>query len=176
MLENPTPAAQPDSTSVVKRYAPPNQRNRSLNRRKSGERFDRSNSLYANEAEKNQQHPPSRNMPVVDHGDVGSSNFLKGNSRPGLIALEGCSRSEAAQLLNDRWTLAMHNYDDASIDLSERPVMYLGSSAPAWGGHIRLPHQFMPAANAGAPPSGSQIDFLSELRRAMRNASANSDN
>ncbi|XP_012084090.1 uncharacterized protein LOC105643541 isoform X2 [Jatropha curcas] len=118
MLENPTPAAQPDSTSVVKRYAPPNQRNRSLNRRKSGERFDRSNSLYANEAEKNQQHPPSRNMPVVDHGDVGSSNFLKGNSRPGLIALEGCSRSEAAQLLNDRWTLAMHNYDDASIDLS----------------------------------------------------------
>lgn len=26
MLENPTPAAQPDSTAVIKRYAPPNQR------------------------------------------------------------------------------------------------------------------------------------------------------
>lgn len=26
MLENPAPAAQPDSTTIVKRYPPPNQR------------------------------------------------------------------------------------------------------------------------------------------------------
>ncbi|KAJ6319372.1 hypothetical protein OIU78_014898 [Salix suchowensis] len=48
MLENPTPAASappPDSTTV-KRYAPPNQRSRSMNRRKSGDRFDRGSSLY----------------------------------------------------------------------------------------------------------------------------------
>ncbi|XP_021663025.2 uncharacterized protein LOC110651867 isoform X2 [Hevea brasiliensis] len=139
MLENPTPAAQPDSTAVVKRYAPPNQRNRSLNRRKSGDRFDRS-SLNASDAEKNQQHASPRNIPIIDQGDVGSSNLLSENSRPGLIALEGCCRSEASQLLNDRWALAMHNYNDVSIDLSERPVMYSGSSASAWG-NLRPPHQ-----------------------------------
>ncbi|XP_058005941.1 uncharacterized protein LOC110665788 isoform X3 [Hevea brasiliensis] len=143
MLESPAPAAQPDSTTVVKRYAPPNQRNRSLNRRKSGARmkilstvifpkhgkvlcikqlsyrFDRSNSLYASDAEKNQQFAPPRNLPIVDHVDVGSSNVLNENSRPGLISLDGCCRSEASQLLNDRWALAMHNYNDDSIDLSE---------------------------------------------------------
>ncbi|XP_065873699.1 uncharacterized protein [Euphorbia lathyris] len=160
MLENPTPVpAQPDSSTVVKRYAPPNQRNRPLNRRKS---------------EKNQQLAPSRNIPVADHVDVGSSNLLGEKYRPGLIALQGCCRSEAAQLLNDRWAMAMHKYDDTSIDLSERPVMYSASTASAWG-HLRLPHQFMPPlANTGGPSSGSQIDFLTELRRQMRNS--NSDN
>ncbi|KAJ9176720.1 hypothetical protein P3X46_012002 [Hevea brasiliensis] len=169
MLESPAPAAQPDSTTVVKRYAPPNQRNRSLNRRKSGDRFDRSNSLYASDAEKNQQFAPPRNLPIVDHVDVGSSNVLNENSRPGLISLDGCCRSEASQLLNDRWALAMHNYNDDSIDLSERPVMY----SSAWG-QFRLPHQFLSPANSGGP--GSQMDFLSELRRAIHDSSANPNN
>ncbi|EEF37776.1 uncharacterized protein LOC8288304 isoform X1 [Ricinus communis] len=172
MLENPPPP-QPDSSAVVKRYAPPNQRNRSLNRRKSGDRLDRSNSLFANDAEKN-QHVPSRNIPVLDHFDIGSSNLMHENSHPRLIALEGCYRSEASQLLNERWAQAMHNYNDTSVDLSERPAMYSGSSASAWG-HSRLPHQFMLQANSG-PSSGSQMDFLSELRRAIRDASPNSDN
>ncbi|KAF2284716.1 hypothetical protein GH714_029509 [Hevea brasiliensis] len=193
MLESPAPAAQPDSTTVVKRYAPPNQRQaffafylfvwyllRNPNMRnklaflelnvdfltvvnminvfaakmkilstvifpKHGKvlcikqlsyRFDRSNSLYASDAEKNQQFAPPRNLPIVDHVDVGSSNVLNENSRPGLISLDGCCRSEASQLLNDRWALAMHNYNDDSIDLSERPVMY----SSAWG-QFRLPHQ-----------------------------------
>ncbi|OAY32954.1 hypothetical protein MANES_13G058400v8 [Manihot esculenta] len=118
MLENPTPAAQPDSTAVIKRYAPPNQRNRSLNRRKSGDRYDRSSSLYATDVDKNPQHAPPRNLPIVDHGDVGSSNLLNEKPRPGLIFLEGCCRSEASQLLNDRWAQAMHNCNDVSIDLS----------------------------------------------------------
>ncbi|GJU62120.1 hypothetical protein Tco_1243955 [Tanacetum coccineum] len=42
MLENPTT----DSSSTVKRYAPPNQRNRSIGRRKSGGDFVESRSLY----------------------------------------------------------------------------------------------------------------------------------
>ncbi|WCJ37310.1 hypothetical protein M5689_018459 [Euphorbia peplus] len=158
MLENPTPV--PDSSSVVKRYAPPNQRNRPLNRRKS---------------EKNQQLAPSRNIPGAEHV-VGSSNFPYEKYRPSLIALQGCCQSEAAQLLNDRWALAMHKYDDTTIDLSERPVMYAASTPSAWG-HLRLPHQFMPPpGNSGVPYSVSQIDFLTELRRQMRNANPNSDN
>uniref|UniRef100_A0A2P2MDF9 Uncharacterized protein LOC105643541 isoform X2 n=1 Tax=Rhizophora mucronata TaxID=61149 RepID=A0A2P2MDF9_RHIMU len=97
MLENPTPTAPPDA---VKRYAPPNQRNRSLNRRKS----DRFNNYYVNDGERNQPHgAASRSVPVADHdGDVGSSNVPNESSRPGLIALEGCSRGEASQLLSDR--------------------------------------------------------------------------
>ncbi|XP_050205486.1 uncharacterized protein LOC126655371 isoform X2 [Mercurialis annua] len=166
MLENPTPAPAPaalpipaDSSATVKRYAPPNQRNRSINRRKSGEK---------------NQHVPSRTASGLDHFDVGGGNPLNENSRPCLVALEGCSRSEVAQLLNDRWALAMHNYNDTSVDLSERPLMYSGNSAAAWG-HFKLPHQFMPQANSGGPSSGPQMDFLSELRRAMRSANANPD-
>lgn len=124
MLENPTPAATappPDSTTV-KRYAPPNQRNRSLNRRKSGDRFDRGNSLYQNDGEKNQQpqsHANTRNNIPDHHGDAGSSSLLNDNSSPHtLIPLEGCCRSEASQLLNDRWAAIMHSYNDTSIDLS----------------------------------------------------------
>ncbi|KAF2289006.1 hypothetical protein GH714_023786 [Hevea brasiliensis] len=121
----------------------------------TGDRFDRS-SLNASDAEKNQQHASPRNIPIIDQGDVGSSNLLSENSRPGLIALEGCCRSEASQLLND-----------------QRPVMYSGSSASAWG-NLRPPHQLI--SPGGGPSSGSQMDFLSELRRAIRNASANSNN
>lgn len=124
MLENPTPAATappPDSTTV-KRYAPPNQRNRSLNRRKSGDRFDRGNSLYQNDGEKNQQpqsHANTRNNIPDHHGDAGSSSLLNDNSSPHtLIPLEGCCRSEASQLLNDRWAAIMHSYNDTAIDLS----------------------------------------------------------
>ncbi|KAF2284721.1 hypothetical protein GH714_029559 [Hevea brasiliensis] len=300
MLESPAPAAQPDSTTVVKRYAPPNQRQaffafylfvwyllRNPNMRnklaflelnvdfltvvninvfaakmkilstvifpKHGKvlcikqlsyRFDRSNSLYASDAEKNQQFAPPRNLPIVDHVDVGSSNVLNENSRPGLISLDGCCRSEASQLLNDRWALAMHNYNDDSIDLSdssvatfidckiskksktarikkqkknytaafavrgaclllyEKPVsltlrgqlcihqhgsVQTSSSGehvfPAMSSFLSLSFshtcywiaiQFMSPANSGGP--GSQMDFLSELRRAIHDSSANPNN
>ncbi|XP_021907213.1 uncharacterized protein LOC110821613 [Carica papaya] len=171
MLENHAPAAA-DSGTAVKRYAPPNQRNRALNRRKSGDRFDRPS--YGNDGEKN--YPiTSRSLPVLDHGDAGSSTFLNENPRTRLIALDGCCRSEGSQLLTERWAAALHLYNNTSIDLSERPVMYSGSNASAWG-HIRLPHQMMSSSNSVGPSSGSQMDFLSELRRAMRNSSASSDN
>ncbi|KAJ8899327.1 hypothetical protein K2173_018301 [Erythroxylum novogranatense] len=167
MLENPSTetAAPPGPTvSAVKRYAPPNLRNRPVNRRKSGDRFDRTN--YANDGEKAQQYGTSRNI-HLDHSDV-----VNENSRLHFVALEGCSRSEASQLLNDRWATVMHNYNDMSIDLSERPVMYSGSGASAWG-QIRLPHQFMSPGNNNI---GAPTDFLSELCRAMRNANVSSDN
>lgn len=82
--------------------------------------------------------------------------------------MDRCCGSVAYQLLNDRWAAAMHRYNDSSIDLSEKPVMYTGSSPSAWG-QFRLPHQLM-APGAGVGPSGGQMDFLGELRRAMANS------
>ncbi|XP_068664956.1 uncharacterized protein [Aristolochia californica] len=115
MLENP-------SDTVGRRYAPPSQRNRALNRKKSGDRFERINHSFGNEGGKSLV-TSSSNIPVVDHGDAG-------------------------------WAVAMHAYNDTSIDQSERPAIYSGASSSAWG-HSKLPHQF---------------DFLAELRRSVRNA------
>ncbi|KAB2003859.1 hypothetical protein ES319_D11G159700v1 [Gossypium barbadense] len=156
MLENPTPTAA-DAAPAIKRYAPPNQRNRSLGRRKSGEK---------------NQGATSRNINPV--GDAGSSAILnEDNPRHALIPLEGCSRSDASRLLSNRWAAVLHRYHDTSIDLSERPVLYSGISDSAWR-NVRLPHQMMSPANNTGPSSGSQMDFLAELRRAIRNA--NTDN
>ncbi|XP_010251455.1 PREDICTED: uncharacterized protein LOC104593378 isoform X2 [Nelumbo nucifera] len=168
MLESSPDSSAP--TTTVKRYAPPNQRNRVLSRRKSGEqcgdvveakkfpdRFERTNSSYTNEGDKSQS--SSRNIPILERGEAGSSNHLNEILRPGLISISGCCSSEAAQLLNDRWAAAMHSYNDPSIDLSERPVIYSGSNAPAWG-PLRLPHQ---------------MDFVAELRRAIRTANSKAD-
>ncbi|XP_039045379.1 uncharacterized protein LOC120185155 isoform X2 [Hibiscus syriacus] len=85
MLEDPTSTA-PDAAPIIKRYAPPNQRNRSLGRRKSGEK-----NLGA----------ASRNNNL--DGDAGSSGILnEDHHRPTLIPLEGCSRSDASRLLSNR--------------------------------------------------------------------------
>ncbi|XP_022771623.1 uncharacterized protein LOC111314479 isoform X2 [Durio zibethinus] len=156
MLENPTPTA-PDSASANKRHAPPNQRNRSLGRRKSGEK---------------NQVATSRSNPV----DAGNSAIVlkDDHPRPALIPLEGCSRSDAYQLLSNRWAAALHLYHDTSIDLSERPVLYSGSSDSAWR-NFRLPHQMMSPTNSTGSLSGSQMDLLGELRCGIRNANANSD-
>ncbi|KAM7496319.1 hypothetical protein LguiA_020733 [Lonicera macranthoides] len=167
MLENPTDSSSSTpNISTIKRYAPPNQRNRSLGRRKSGgDRFER--------AQNNMNDTASRNVPILDHGDASGSNLASENPRPALIPLHGCCNSGAFRLLNDRWAAAMNAYNNPSIDLAERPVMYSGSGAPAWG-QFRLPHQLLPPA-AGVGPSGSQMDFLAELRQAMHNASVSSD-
>ncbi|XVE78248.1 hypothetical protein DITRI_Ditri13aG0129200 [Diplodiscus trichospermus] len=173
MLENPTPTA-PESAPAIKRYAPPSQRNRYLGRRKSGDWFDWTNSVYGNDSEKNQA-VTSRNNSV---GDAGSGAVLKDDrSLPTLIRLEVCSRSEASRLLSNRWAAAWHRYHDPSVDLSERPVVCSGGSDSAWR-NFRLPHQhqMMSPTNSTGPSSGSQMDFLGELSRAIRNANANSDN
>ncbi|KAJ0765437.1 hypothetical protein HanPI659440_Chr08g0303391 [Helianthus annuus] len=152
MLENPT-----DSSSTVKRYAPPNQRNRALGRKKSGgDRLERASS-YGNDGEKSQV-AALRNVPIMDHADP---------SR--LIGLQGCCNSEAYQLLTNRWAAAINAYENPATDLAERPVMYSGSTASAWG-HFRLPHQMISPVAGG--PSGPQMDFISELRQAMHNSNA----
>jgi len=109
----------------------------------------------------------SRNIPILDHGDANE------NLRPALISLHGCCNSGAFRLLNDRWAAAINAYNNPSIDLAERPVMYSGSGASAWG-QFRLPHQLMPPVGS-VGPSSTQMDFLAELRQAMRNASVSSD-
>ncbi|KAK2966593.1 hypothetical protein RJ640_025278 [Escallonia rubra] len=148
MLENPSDSSSTANISTVKRYAPPNQRNRSLGRRKSGgDKFERAN-IHVNDGERTQV-AASRTLPhVVDYGDAGTSNLANENTHPKLITLRGCC--------------------------DKRPVMYSGTGASAWGS-FRLPHQLMSPTGSSGPPSGSQMDFLSELRRAMRNASAGPD-
>ncbi|XP_030510549.1 uncharacterized protein LOC115725245 isoform X2 [Cannabis sativa] len=175
MLENPSNAAvaaATESATIVKRYAPPNQRSR-LHRRKSADRSDRTNNVYGNDVDKNQV-SGSRSVPVIDHGDAGGSSLLNEKPRTRLIALEGCSSSEASQLLNERWAATMQFYNDSTVEQPEKPVMCSDKASSAWGGQFRLPHQFMtPTGRPGSP--GSQMDFLGELRRAISNFSASFD-
>ncbi|XP_010912737.1 uncharacterized protein [Elaeis guineensis] len=128
MIEN-------NNSEDAKRFARPAPRMRSHHWRKSGDRFEKANYSYRIDGEK-------------------SSNVQNDNTHPGLIPIDGCCTSQATQLLNKRWANAMHLYNDPSIDLSERPVMYSGASGSSWG-HLKLPHQ---------------MDFLSELQQVIHNA------
>ncbi|PKI75532.1 hypothetical protein CRG98_004068, partial [Punica granatum] len=125
------------------------------------QRFDRSSNPYALDGDK----LAARNIPIADPRDTGIRNFPNDSHHFGLIPLEGCCSSEAYQLLSDRWAAAIHCCNDPSIDPSERPLMYSGSSASVWG-HIKLPHQLMFPGAAVSP--GSQMDFMAELQRSMR--------
>nr|CAB3447192.1 unnamed protein product [Digitaria exilis] len=65
-------------------------------------------------------------------------------------------RKRALNRANNRrksggWTAAMNLYNDQTLDSSEKPVMYSGSTGTSWG-HLKLPHQ---------------MNFLEELRRAV---------
>nr|GMC73982.1 uncharacterized protein LOC109173639 [Ipomoea batatas] len=96
MLETPTTdSIATANIATVKRYAPPNQWNRSLGRRKSGvDRHERANS-YASDGEKNQNNIP-RNITNLDH------NRRPGGSAINVIPLNGCCNSDVFQLLNER--------------------------------------------------------------------------
>lgn len=169
MLENPSDLPASDALAApIKRYAPPNQRNRGglgLNRRKSGDRSERVSSLHSNDGDMNLG-AAFRSVPSTDHTDAGSSKSVNERFHSQFIALSGCCRSDASQLLHERWKAAIHCYNDPSIDLSERPVMYTGSAASAWG-NFRLPHQLM---------SCPQMDFLEELKHAIHKCNANMGN
>ncbi|KAG0504017.1 hypothetical protein HPP92_004089 [Vanilla planifolia] len=138
-----------------KRFVPPPLRNRSGNRRKSGDRFEKANYSPGFDGDKSQASVP-RNSSNVDHGDSGSNQIQLEHPHTGLIALDGCSNNEAFQLLNERWAAAMQAYNDPTLDLSERPSMYSGASGSSWG-HLKLPYQ---------------MDFIAEVRRAIHNAQA----
>lgn len=64
------------------------------------DRFERGNHSFGNDGEKS-QFTSSRNVHVVDHVETGSTN-LHENPDPGLIPLDGCSTSVAAQIMNER--------------------------------------------------------------------------
>ncbi|XP_057773697.1 uncharacterized protein LOC130992993 [Salvia miltiorrhiza] len=165
MLENPSsdaPAAA--GIATVKRYAPPNQRNRSLGRRKSGgDRLERANS-YVNDVDRNPVGAP-KGGGLADHGDLGYATRANESLRAKLIPLHGCCNSEASQLLNNP---AMNAHNSLPEDSSERPVLYARKSSAPWG-HTILPHLLIQPT--GGASSGLQGDFLNELRQAMDNAS-----
>ncbi|XP_009794452.1 uncharacterized protein LOC107761999 [Nicotiana tabacum] len=169
MPEHPaTDLSATDNIGTVKRYAPPNQRNRSLGRRKSGgDRLERANS-YASDGEKNQISASSSVSTVADASGVNRANEYPPTR---LIPLQGCGTSEAFQLLNDRWAAALNAHNNLPDDSLERPVMYMKRSP--WG-HAMLPHQLMSQAGAGSS-TGPHKDFLNELRLAMLSANAISD-
>ncbi|KAM3231700.1 putative protein isoform X1 [Capsicum chacoense] len=134
MPEYPAAESSSDSTVTVKRYAPPNQRNRALGRRKSGgDRLERASS-YASDGEKNQMSASKFISTVADSG----VNRVNEYPPTKLIPLQGCCTSEAFQLLNDRWAAALNAHNNLPEDSLERPVMYTKRSP--WG-HGLLPHQ-----------------------------------
>ncbi|CAA7050951.1 unnamed protein product [Microthlaspi erraticum] len=125
-----------DSSSVPKKYTPPNQRKPSGNRKKSGDRT----SSQQNKDAGIQVEKTARRIASLDDG----------------------SKSEAYKLLSERWAAAMHLYNDPTVDLSERPIMYYGGSV--WG---KLPHQILASANKTLPPPMVPTDYRSELRRGL---------
>ncbi|XP_074556144.1 uncharacterized protein LOC141811959 [Curcuma longa] len=137
----------------VNRFAPPPPRNRSLNRRKSGDRYDKPNYSYGLDGEKSQA-SYSKNFTAVERGEIPLTNIAKVNTHSKLIPLEGCSSSEAVQFLSERWAAAVHLLDDPATDVHERPVVYSGASGSSWV-HAKLPHQ---------------IDFIGDLQRKIQKA------
>lgn len=153
MLENPSSDAPPAAASIatVKRYAPPNQRNRSLGRRKSGgDRLDRANS-YTN----GERNPigATKSGPIPDHGDSGYNNRANESLCVKLIPLHGCCSSEASQLLANRWAAAMNALNSFPEDSAEKPVLYIRKGASA-GGQAVLPH--LPTQPTGGASTGLQ--------------------
>ncbi|ESQ49273.1 hypothetical protein EUTSA_v10021713mg [Eutrema salsugineum] len=133
-----------DPSSDPKKYAPPFQRKSSGNRKKSGDRTSN---------QQNKDHEKSHPL---------ATGFQMEKTPPRIITLKDCSRSEAFQLLSERWAAAMHQYNDPTVDLSERPIMYYGGSV--WG---KLPHQILGSANKTLPPPRLPTDYRSEARRGL---------
>ncbi|KAG6476679.1 hypothetical protein ZIOFF_065925 [Zingiber officinale] len=114
----------------AKRFAPPPSRNRSLNRRKSGDRYDKPNYSQASEGERNHASYP-RNFTAVERGEIPISNIANENTRSKLIPLERCSSSEAVQFLAERWAAAVHLLDDPSTDVLGNQKSQLCTREPA---------------------------------------------
>ncbi|CAN8260127.1 unnamed protein product [Cochlearia groenlandica] len=134
-----------DPSSNKERYTPPSKRNPPGNRKNTG--GDRTSS---------QQNKDGNRSQLVDTG------FQTEKTSRKIIRLNGCSRSEAYQLLSERWGAGMHLYNDPTVDLSERPIMYYGGSV--WG---KLPHQILASANNTLPPSMLPKDYTRELRKGL---------
>ncbi|XP_028956298.2 uncharacterized protein [Malus domestica] len=111
------------------------------------------------------ENPPSAAAAAADPGAV-VKRYAPPNQRYSF-------RSSMNRPLNRRksagWAAAMRCFNDPSVDLPERPVMYTGSSS-AWGPFL-LPHQLM-ASTVGAGSPGSPMDFFSEPCRSKNISSA----
>jgi hypothetical protein len=80
------------------------------------DRADRANYSYNNDGEKS--HVPSlKNLPPIVHHETFFSNVQNDYNQTGLVPLEGCSASEASQLLSDRMYLCKtaHSYFKMSV-------------------------------------------------------------
>ncbi|CAF1936218.1 BnaC05g44360D [Brassica napus] len=128
-----------DPSYNTKKYTPPGLRNPSGVNKKIG---DRAGSQQSKDGE--------RSQPQME----------KASQK--IITLKDSATSEAYQLLSERWAAAMHQYNDPTVDLSERPVMYYGGSV--WG---KLPHQILASANNTLPPKITPADYRAEVRRGL---------
>ncbi|CAG7878149.1 uncharacterized protein LOC103870653 isoform X1 [Brassica rapa] len=133
-----------DPSSNTKKYTPPGLRNPSGGNKKTG---DRAGSQQNKDGERSQTQASGSQMEKAS---------------PKIITLKDCATSEAYQLLSERWAAAMHQYNDPTVDLSERPVMYYGGSV--WG---KLPHQILASANNTLSPKITPADYRAELRRGL---------
>ena len=77
------------------------------------DRFERMNNRSANDGENNQV-PTSRNVTIADHGHALGSNVVNENPQTALIPLQGCCKSEACELLNDRMFPLHYPFCDSS--------------------------------------------------------------
>ncbi|WOL02405.1 hypothetical protein Cni_G11124 [Canna indica] len=107
MLDNVAENAKP--------FVHPPSRNRSISRRKSGDRYDKAYNLHGTDGERSQVCYPKK-FPAVEGGEIASSNDASENSHMNLIPLEGCSSSEIVQFLTDRWEATVCLLDDPSVE------------------------------------------------------------
>uniref|UniRef100_A0A453P2H7 Uncharacterized protein n=1 Tax=Aegilops tauschii subsp. strangulata TaxID=200361 RepID=A0A453P2H7_AEGTS len=71
-------------------------------RTSNADRAEKANYSYNNDGEKS--HVPSlKNLPPIIHHDAFVSNAQNDYSHARLVPLEGCSASEASQLLSEPW-------------------------------------------------------------------------
>lgn len=133
-----------------------NFRNRTNNRRNSRDRLDRPNPLGSESGER----VASFNLSGTSTDCASSTDKTKsGGSETclsGKVEMNGCSNSEAVQLMNERWAAALQSQNDPALDVTDRPVVYSSSEGTsAWG-------------TSKASYQASVNDFLAEVAHAIR--------
>merc|ERR1712113_627094 len=100
-------------------------------------------------------------MASFDHVGLSVANISSSNNAEslstGIVTVQGCSTSEVAKMLNDRWAAIMHSYNDPLLDAAEKPVVYSSSGGgPGWGSS-KLAYQ-------------SSVTDMAEMTQAIRRA------
>ncbi|KAH9314596.1 hypothetical protein KI387_023223, partial [Taxus chinensis] len=117
--------------------------NRVISKRHSRDRFDRIGSFSNDNGEKDGSLP--NNIASFDRGGPSGTNNSSNNNTesltPGIVRVHGCSNSELAKTMSDRWAAAVHSCNDPSLDATERPVVYSSSGGGSGWGSSKLAHQ-----------------------------------